>query len=973
MEGGGSDPAPARTQPDDDLGPKEAAEFVLPRGASVGRYVILDRLGAGGMGVVYAAYDPELDRKLALKLLASVVEDDRAVTRRHRLVREAQAMARLSHPNVITVHDVGTIDGARSGLAPGPVVFVAMEFIAGRTLSEWMKEPQPWTVVLEVFIRAAEGLAAAHAAGLVHRDFKPDNAMVADDGRVVVMDFGLARAATSSSRDRSGGDPDDSTTSARTSAAARPQLSTTVTAAGAIMGTPAYMAPEQHEGRAADDRSDQFAFCVALYEALYGERPFRGDEITVLAINVCAGNVRDAPAGSSVPPWLRAALLRGLSTDPGHRYPSMIALVADLTRDRSRRPKRWLLGGAVAAATAVGVWAGVRLEPRKKPCRGADAHVAEVWNDARREAVRRGLSETGLTFAVESWGAIAATVDEYTAAWIDGYTEACEATRVRGEQSEALLDLRMSCLGDRLSQLDAQLALLSRGDPQAAANALASLEGLGPIAACADASRLMARTPPPSDPDTAGRVEALRPHLARVAAMRRGGIQGAGLTAARSLVAAAIEVGYPPLTAEALVHLGTFELRADDWDAAQRHFQQALAEALRGGADALAGQAAVELVHVIGRDRAGYAEADAWAELASALLERDGGEPDVEVELLRLRARMLSARTRWDEAAPIVERARGVVARTHGRRDVRWIDTSGQLGETLLALGEFAEAEKVYTDALTTAERSLGPEHPTSAALHDGLGRAALGKGDLDAALDHHTRALAIRTEVFGESADELVESLRGLGATAAARGDEQEARAKLSRALGLSLTHRGDADATTQQIRRLRGDVERHAGRSQAAVDDYRAILAAAADDASAAVDLVDVRLSLGDALYQLSQLDPAIAAYRAALEQIGDDQGPDPRAWRARWGLGRCLRQSGDPATARTVLERALRDLGKDGEPTDLAAVQFDLVRALDDVGEHARARRASDELLQLLAQIDAPDLAADVAQWRSRRPPR
>jgi serine/threonine protein kinase len=229
----------------------------LARGTQVGRYVLLDAVGSGGMGVVYAAYDPELDRKVAIKLLRFDRLGSEAGERdRLRLQREAQAIARLSHPNVVHVYDVGTF---------GDQVFVAMEFVAGRTLRQWAEEePRPWREVVDRFALAGRGLAAAHAAGLIHRDFKPDNVLLGDDGRVRVVDFGLARPAGQQPAPEGERTPSGGT------------LAHPLTEWGVVVGTPAYMAPEQLRGEASDERSDQLSFCVSLYETLYGERPFPG-------------------------------------------------------------------------------------------------------------------------------------------------------------------------------------------------------------------------------------------------------------------------------------------------------------------------------------------------------------------------------------------------------------------------------------------------------------------------------------------------------------------------------------------------------------------------------------------------------------------------------------------------------------------------------------------------------------------------
>ncbi|MEX1369083.1 MAG: protein kinase [Nannocystaceae bacterium] len=324
----------------------------IGRGAAVGRYLVLSRVGAGAMGVVLAAYDPELDRKVALKILKPGGTDLRRA--RERLQREAQALAKLDHPNVVAVYDVGV---------HAEQLFVAMEFVAGQTLGQWTKSApelcpsssrrndaadpravrvRPWQEVLEVFVQAGRGLAAAHEAGLVHRDFKPENVMLSEGGRVRVMDFGVARVGNAKAQAET--DPDAPVDF--------------LTQPGALMGTPAYMSPEQFGFGPIDARSDQFGFCVALHEALYGARPFPGQTVGELVHALHEGVVRGPPRSARVPSWVRAVVLRGLATNPDDRFASMQALLDALADDPAVRLRRWGLGlglGLVLAASAWGV------------------------------------------------------------------------------------------------------------------------------------------------------------------------------------------------------------------------------------------------------------------------------------------------------------------------------------------------------------------------------------------------------------------------------------------------------------------------------------------------------------------------------------------------------------------------------------------------------------------------------------------
>jgi WD40 repeat protein len=296
----------------------------------IGRFTVVRKLGVGGMGIVYMAYDEQLDRRVAVKLLRSSTSPEAGL----RFEREAQAMARLSHPNVVAVHEVGTHEGE---------TFVAMEFVDGQDLRAWMSaEPRPWSAIVAAFRQAGEGLVAAHEAGVIHRDFKPDNVLGGNDGRVRVGDFGLAHGF-GQALELPDSVPEDS----------QRRLEIELTRTGALMGTPAYMPPEQYAGRRTDARGDQFSFCVALWEALYGQRPFVGRTLLELSTVISLGRIEPPPADSEVPGWLRVILLRGLACDAQDRWPSMRALldaIGDDPRVRQRRiVTRVALGFGVVA------------------------------------------------------------------------------------------------------------------------------------------------------------------------------------------------------------------------------------------------------------------------------------------------------------------------------------------------------------------------------------------------------------------------------------------------------------------------------------------------------------------------------------------------------------------------------------------------------------------------------------------------
>jgi len=340
------------------------------------------------MGVVYGAYDPQLDRKVALKLIkpGQGVKD----TARARLLREAKAIARLQHPNVVAVHDVGVIDEQ---------VFLAMEFVAGGTIKSWLGEkPRSWREILDVFIAAGRGLAAAHAAGLVHRDFKPDNVLLDKEARPRVVDFGIARQAGGGDADLDGDTGDvqaDGTATLRDSSGKHALA--TLTKTGTWVGTPAYMAPEQFLGERGDEKSDQFSFCVALYEALYGERPFAGDDMLSISVNVTTESLRPMPKDRGVPAWIRRVILRGLKVDPAARWDSMAALLRALESDPAiKLGRRVITGGAIAAVavTVLGAWqwsSRRRADAEQEIARRVEGARVEAGSARRRSEEARQL------------------------------------------------------------------------------------------------------------------------------------------------------------------------------------------------------------------------------------------------------------------------------------------------------------------------------------------------------------------------------------------------------------------------------------------------------------------------------------------------------------------------------------------------------------------------------------------------------
>ena len=522
---------------------------VLARGTRIGRYTTLDLVGVGGMSEVYAAYDPDLDRKIALKFVrpSGPMHDARD---QRRLMREAQAIARLSHPNVVTVYDVGTF---------GDRVFIAMEYVDGQTLSSWLaKEQHTWQEIVAVLADAARGLSAAHAAHIVHRDFKPQNVMIGRDGLVRVMDFGLAQRIDGEVPTEAGAIALDADSAAAT-----------IKGASELAGTPLFMAPEQIRGEPADARSDQFSFCVTLHQALYGVHPFLDDSTLGSAGRIRAPRFKPQPVRGAVPAWLGQAIARGLSERPEQRWPSMDDLVKALlhTPTGARRRRAF----AIAAMTLlIAGAAGLGRASRKTPplCPGGPEALADAWSlprgsevgPQRRAQVRAAFLATGTQSAQDTWDRTSALLDRYAGQWLAMRHDACEATHVRGEQSPEVLDLRMACLDDRRQALEALTRVLGQADKQSVSKAVDAVGALPALDRCADVRLLRDSRVPFPNADVAVRAADLQRRAAAAKAMFDVGVRH-GLERAHALLAEARALGYEPLVADMLTMVGRF---ADD-------------------------------------------------------------------------------------------------------------------------------------------------------------------------------------------------------------------------------------------------------------------------------------------------------------------------------------------------------------------------------------------------------------------------
>ncbi|PCC70098.1 Serine/threonine protein kinase [Nannocystis exedens] len=897
---------------------------------TIGRFVLLERLGAGAMGEVFAARDPELARRVALKLLHRDRLDSEAA--RARLLREAQAMARLSHPNVVTVYESGTHEGR---------VYIAMELVAGVDLRALFGGgPQPWRRVVEVYRDAARGLAAAHAVGLVHRDFKPENVMVGEDGRVRVLDFGVARAGEGLAP------ASESSMSGRGDLLARE-----LTHTGVLLGTPAYMAPEQLTTGETSPRSDQFSFCVALYEGLHGRRPFAAESLREL-IEAHRTEVRP-PARSEVPRAVHAVVLRGLKADPSARFPSMDALAGALDRCLAaprRRQRLLALGGLTGGALVAGyVVAGQAVTD---PCAAGEAAIAAVWHPERAAALAEAFAGSGTPEAPQQWQKIAGRVDEYTRAWAEEHADACQAEKISGEQARRVAELRMACLSDARRELDETLEVLARAEPAVIFTGVQAIADLPPPSRCADSRALLAGVQPPADPAVAAQAAAIRGRAAEVRALRRAGLSSRAYEEVTRLAADAAAVDVAPLRAELDLLTGQLELDTARYEAAATTLERGFWTAIDSGHDEVAATAAVALAGLVGGRQAALEPGLGWARSAEALIRRAhlsgalgaalrrsraqmlrvAGQPDrarAELDaalvaqraaptvddldaagLLRELAGVALDQGRADEAAGLVEEALRHARAALGEHHPEVGRALRLLGTSLYSAGRREEALRTYEEARRIGELAHGPEHPDVGDAMNNIGATLDELGRDVEALAAYERALAIRRRNLGENHPSVAGTLDNMALTLKKLGRLEEAEQASRRVQAILRVVHGERHPEVAvnllhlaELARERERFAEAAAQARQAVDMFTATLGPQHPDVAFALsDLAFILLDAGDAA---AAIEPA----RRALELRSASEQPDPLlVAESQLRLGQALWLSGrDRAEGRALLRAA------------------------------------------------------------------
>jgi tetratricopeptide (TPR) repeat protein len=883
----------------------------LSRGTLVGRYVILDVLGEGGMGVVYSAFDPELDRKVAIKLLQAGSGGSTSGGDKAWLVREAQALARLSHPNVVAVYDVGTLADDR--------VFVAMELVEGETLRDWLKtEKRGWREVVPVMAAAGAGLAAAHNAELVHRDFKPDNVIVGADGRVRVMDFGLARLHR-----------DDESEPRRSSDLAietRSPLSEKLTIAGIVVGTPAYMAPEIYKGVAAAAGTDQFAFGVALYEALFHARPYDKKD---LQPPVSAPKPK-TPPDVGVPARIQRVVMRAIAIDPAQRYPTMDALLRELRVDPNRKRLVAGIAAACVAATALVVGGAYAMSrgAAPPPCQGIAQRLGGVWDTAAKTKIEAAFTATKKSFAPQAYAGVVRALDGYTSAWTAAVTDACMATRVRREQTEEVLTLRQTCLDERLEEVAVLASLLRDADGGMVEKGDKMVFGLSPIAECANVAML--RAPGLPAPEVRDKVAALAKELAAARAQLVVGRYMPGLVASQKVVDGARTIGYEPMLAEALVVHGATLLSTGNFKMAADDFTEATYAAIRGKRDDIAANAGFSMA-MVATDAGGKpAEARIWLGHAEAESLRAGVDRTLERRKLEVEGLIAAGIGDYNGAIAAHEKALAVAQATLGKDSPDLMTDELDLGTTYSRAGAYAKAVPHYLEAQRLRERSVGPDHPDIALVLSNLGAAYTHTGDAAKARDAFQRSLAIRERAYGKTSPLLVATLDNFAELVRKQGDVALALQMQERALGLSKVMPGTGHPMYHQLATDYGDSLVAAKRFADAHVLYDTVFAledAAKSPIVPATQTGRAELAIAERDWAAATTfaQKAIAGYEAAG---GND---NPLLWRPLTALARVKLATNKPAEAKPLLERAVAIAKQNQTPDDDIAPARELLAQL------------------------------------------
>lgn len=759
----------------------------------VGRFEVRDRLGAGGMGVVMSAFDPQLERLVAVKVL----RDDGEPKEQARLLQEARAMAKVRHPNLVTVYEAGTHDEA---------VYIAMEFADHGTLRNWLgQQSRSWQEIVSVFAGAADGLQALHEAGLIHRDFKPDNVLLGEDDRPRVSDFGLVRP--------------------RVSDAPAPDLDVSenadpvATHTRGVAGTPNYLAPEQWGGERADAASDQWSFFVALHEALFGQRPFTSDTVGGLCLAVMSGKRTPLPeAAPSVPAWLSKAIDRGLSAEPSARFPSMEAVAQVLRRGVEARRSRTLptvLGAMLVTAAVVGV-----AVSSENPCDQPDTRLDSVWTPERRASLAQEFAAAA-TIGGDTWTAVERRIDDHLQGWVTQRADACEATHVRGEQSEDALDLRMRCLERRALEVESLLASFEGIEARGVYGALQATERLGELSVCADLEFLRLSRPTPESSELRAAVADLRVRASRLDVAMQAGKSTGNVDTIRGLLEEARALDYEPLEAEILQLSGGAFTRLGQGTEAAAAYEQAFEHALATHHLEVQVWAAVSLSYVYGSILHDVGAARRWGGQGRALLRAHDAFPEAQRSVeVNLGAAAVQA-GEFDVARAHLETAAKLYAEAGLQDSVRAISIDANLGSLARRNEQFDLAVERLESARAKARRVLDVRHPMNGSLNNSLAISYFYGGKLDKAEALYRESLALLDVELEPTSPRLGHPLNNLAEVLVRQGQAEEALPYADRAVAIWTNDETAATTLLHEALRTRAEVLVELGRHEDALAD--------------------------------------------------------------------------------------------------------------------------------------------------------
>jgi serine/threonine-protein kinase len=909
-------------------------KYSFRRRDALGRYVVLDLLGKGGMGEVYSAYDPTLDRKVALKVLRPALSKGNSVTTaRAQLTHEAQAMAKLSHPNVIQVFDVGTVDGD---------VYVAMEFIDGMSLRDWLSEERSIDEIFEIFRNAALGLASAHEAGLVHRDFKPDNVLIGTDGRVRVIDFGIASLGGGETQNADA-IIEELTSSGRNVAKAY----TTLT--GVAAGTPAYMAPEQFKALVCDARTDQFSFAVALYEAIYKERPFDGENIAELSTNVSEGNLRSAPAAADAPSWVCAALTRSLSAKPEDRHESMHALLEALSPPQSWLAKHRTLALACGALIAGALLALLLITPdnREPTCQQEEELVAGIWDDKRAQDLESHFATSQLPYAKATASKIVERLNKHTEGWLQARKNVCLAA-AREDLSEDLKMRGMACLDRRLRELDAIGTILSSATDEVIKNSPIVVSELSPIADCTNTTLLAngGAALPPQWQDIDDRFSELK-------ALHSAGQYKELLSRAKELHQLAEDRGFARGIGESVFWMATGEKGLAMYDEAEEHYF----EAIRIGQQektprirASAWEGLMSLAGYIDKPKEGLR----WHKHAIIANEEAGVDPELQARITYLHGFLHFKMQNYEKALAQLRASSALYEKIFGPSHWRVSTNLSLASASLRRLARLDEAAKEGQRALEIATASLGPDHPRLATIHNGAANTLGRLSRYDEARKHYQEALRLTIATSGERSAKVGLYLSNMANLELRAGDFKEGLRLAEEALALRREFLGDGNAgvvrtqlSIAQAHYRLGELERALSLQADAVNRYQLILGEEHRATAGA------HATLCDYQRRAKQYRAARGSCTKALAVL-DPDAPDPRELALGLTLAAWLDlQEGKKDEALRRAERAylLRQEHK-SLPSTEGQTRFVLGMALHAQGKREEARRHVEAARQTIA---------------------